>query len=99
MVLQVLNYSSLFIHFPVQNIFIIGKLLQSNGNFKFDRISGLDPAGPLFFNDVPYPFAGWNVTSASRLTSTDAIFVDAIHTDGKPRSYGYIPQVSKLFMT
>ena len=42
----------------------------------------MDPAGPLFFNDVPAPFNGYNCTSASRLNRTDAKFVDVIHTDG-----------------
>ena len=42
----------------------------------------MDPAGPLFFDDVPPPFNGYNCTSASRLNRTDAKFVDVIHTDG-----------------
>ena len=51
-------------------------------------------AGPLFFNDVPYPWNDLNVTSASRLNQTDAHLVDVIHTDGDARYLGYIPQVS-----
>ena len=73
---------------------ISGKLLQSREKFQFDRISAMDPAGPLFFNDVPYPWDYLNVTSASRLTRTDARLVDVIHTDGDARYLGYIPQVS-----
>ena len=53
----------------------------------------MSPAGPLFFNDVPYPWNNLNVTSASRLNSTDALLVDVIHTDGDARYLGYIPQV------
>ena len=43
-----------------------------NSNGSFDRISGLDPAGPLFkeeYKDI-------------RLDKKDAKFVDVIHTDG-----------------
>ena len=28
---------------------------DNGGKFKYDRISGMDPAGPLFCEDVPYP--------------------------------------------
>jgi hypothetical protein len=28
---------------------------------KFHRISGMDPAGPMFCNDVPYPFSNLHV--------------------------------------
>ena len=73
---------------------ISGKLLsQQSSGLKWDRISGMDPAGPLFFNDVPYPFNGFNCTSASRLNRTDGKLVDVIHTDGDARYLGYIPQV------
>lgn len=75
---------------------LTGKLLQSRGGFQFDRISAMDPAGPLFFNDVPYPWDYLNVTSASRLTRTDARLVDVIHTDGDARYLGYIPQYGTL---
>lgn len=44
---------------------------------KISRISGLDPAGPLFLL----------ATSRSRLDPTDANFVDVIHTDAG--RYGY----------
>lgn len=36
-----------------------------------DRISGIDPAGPCFINEV----------ASQRLDSTDAKFVDVMHTD------------------
>lgn len=44
-----------------------GKCSQS-----FDRITGLDPAGPNFETEL----------TPSRLTASDAKFVDVIHTDG-----------------
>lgn len=72
---------------------LTGKLLQSSGTKMFDRISAMDPAGPLFFNDVPYPWNGLNVSTSSRLNRTDAKLVDVIHTDGDARYLGYIPQV------
>ena len=71
--------------------------MKANNIPTFDRISAMDPAGPLFFNDVPYPFNGLNVTSASRLDRTDAKMVDVIHTDGDARYLGYIPQVMSLY--
>jgi hypothetical protein len=76
----------------------VGKLLKAATTPKqpmFDRISAMDPAGPLFFNDVAYPFHNLNVTSASRLERFDAILVDVIHTDGNARYLGYIPQVMR----
>lgn len=74
----------------------VGKHLKSSSVPPFDRISAMDPAGPLFCNDVPYPFNHLNVTSASRLNHTDANFVDVIHTDGDARYLGYIPQYGTL---
>ena len=49
---------------------------------KWDRISGMDPAGPLFFNDLPSPYSGLNCPSGARLNVSDADLVDVIHTDG-----------------
>ena len=47
----------------------IAGVLPENINFRLTRITGLDPAGPLFYLLNP------------RLTSEDADFVDIIHTD------------------
>ena len=71
------------------------RLAKSKNDKVFDRISAMDPAGPLFFNDIPYPFHGLNLTSASRLNPKDAKLVDVIHTDGNPRSWCHVPQVSE----
>ena len=58
---------------------LTGKLLKASMKTPtFNRISGMDPAGPRFFDEPKL-----NVTSASRLNATDADFVDVIHTDGK----------------
>ena len=43
----------------------------------------MDPAGPLFFNDLPKPYSGLNCPSGARLNVSDADLVDVIHTDGK----------------
>ena len=43
----------------------------------------MDPAGPLFFNDLPSPYSGLNCPSGARLNVSDADLVDVIHTDGK----------------
>ena len=42
----------------------------------------MDPAGPLFFNDLPSPYSGLNCPSGARLNVSDADLVDVIHTDG-----------------
>ena len=54
----------------------------------------MDPAGPLFCNDVPYPFDGLNVKPTARLGPHDANLVQAIHTDGQARwVFSILPQV------
>lgn len=69
---------------PFENMHIIGhslgahisgfaaKYIKSQKQGKVARITGMDPAGPLFL------LAGAN----DRLSSGDANFVDVIHTDG-----------------
>ena len=69
------------------------QLIAKNPLYKFDRISGMDPAGPLFCEDVPYPFNYDFINSTARLGPDDAHFVDVIHTDGDARYLDYIPQV------
>eukprot|EP00057_Strongylocentrotus_purpuratus_P035015 XP_797417.3 PREDICTED: pancreatic lipase-related protein 2 [Strongylocentrotus purpuratus] len=44
------------------------------------RITGLDPAGPYFRDELGFEF--FNNGPECRLDPTDAIFVDVIHTDG-----------------
>ncbi|XP_031350481.1 lipase member H-B-like, partial [Photinus pyralis] len=51
----------------------VGKHIYRTTGGRIDRITGLDPAGPLF----EFPFIG----DDERLTRTDANFVDVIHTD------------------
>ena len=75
------------------------QLIAKSSSMKFDRISGMDPAGPLFCEDVPYPFDYPFINATARLGPTDAHFVDVIHTDGDARYLDYIPQVSLLFST
>ncbi len=53
----------------------------------------MDPAGPLFANDVPYPFDYLNISADARLGPSDAKLVDVIHTDGDARYLGILPQV------
>ena len=62
-----------------------GRALRNISHLYLSRISGLDPAGPMFTNDVPSPFNYYNITPEARLNKDDAEFVDIIHTDGKPR--------------
>ena len=70
-----------------------GKLMDEET--KWDRISGLDPAGPLFFKDAQaFDFHCSLCSPASRLNGTDGNIVDVIHSDGLPSSLGEI-QVSK----
>ena len=70
-----------------------GKLMDEET--KWDRISGLDPAGPLFFRDAQaFDLHCSLCTPASRLNGTDGNIVDVIHSDGLPSSLGEI-QVSK----
>ncbi|XP_050441631.1 pancreatic lipase-related protein 2-like isoform X2 [Adelges cooleyi] len=52
----------------------VGKHLQG----QVGRITGLDPAGPAYYNAPP----------ANRLDYTDAQFVDVIHTGGTSRLFG-----------
>ena len=59
----------------------------------------MDPAGPLFCNDVPYPFDKLNVKAAARLGPHDAKMVQAIHTDGQARwVFSILPQVRQEIM-
>ncbi|KAB0804665.1 hypothetical protein PPYR_01635 [Photinus pyralis] len=55
----------------------VGQFTQQMCNKRVGRITGLDPAGPLF-NDAP---------TAERLDKSDADFVDIIHTNSK--TFGY----------
>ena len=74
-----------------------GKQLIQEG-FKYDRISGMDPAGPLFCEDVPYPFDYKYIDPRARIGPNDADFVDVIHTDGGARYLQFIPQVIERIM-
>lgn len=62
-----------------------GATLHTISHVSLQRISGLDPAGPMFAIDVPYPFNWLNISPDARLNKNDANFVDVIHTDGKAR--------------
>jgi len=71
---------------------LTGKMLNEQSAIpKWNRISGLDPAGPLFFNDASFfEIHCAQCTEASRLNGTDAEIVDVIHTDGDPTYFGDI---------
>lgn len=57
---------------------LIGNGLQkkSKNTLIVDRVTGLDPAGPLFYNNL-------HIVSddVREMTPKDAVFVDVIHTD------------------
>ncbi|TRY70305.1 hypothetical protein TCAL_02452 [Tigriopus californicus] len=75
----------------------LGKKLTDNPKTKqLDRLSGLDPAGPLFCNDVPYPFHNLDIQPDARLGPHDAKLVDNIHTDGDARYLGVLPQYGTM---
>ena len=54
---------------------------------KWDWISGMDPAGPLFFNDLPSTYSGLICPSGARFNVSDADLDDVIHTDGNKICY------------
>lgn len=56
----------------------IGNTLQDRFGYKIGRITALDPAQPHFSATNP----------VVRLDTTDALFVDAIHTDARPFMIG-----------
>jgi len=74
-----------------------GQTLRTISHIILKRISGLDPAGPLFALDVPYPFNWLNISPQARLNQEDAEFVDVIHTDGRARfHWSILPQYGTM---
>eukprot|EP00092_Neocalanus_flemingeri_P014018 GFUD01015123.1.p1 GENE.GFUD01015123.1~~GFUD01015123.1.p1 ORF type:complete len:473 (-),score=104.59 GFUD01015123.1:73-1491(-) len=74
-----------------------GQTLQTISHIALTRISGLDPAGPMFAVDVPYPFNWLDISPRARLNKDDADFVDVIHTDGKARMFwSIVPQYGSM---
>lgn len=76
---------------------ITGYLYENITEKSFSRISGLDPAGPGFYNTTSNGTAGCSVTSTGpgeALTSGSADFVDAYHTNawkfGTPKLSGTV---------
>lgn len=63
---------------------LVGKTVQNLTSLNISRITGLDPAGPLFFPS----------DTENRLTSSDADLVVALHTDGLV--YGYYYQIGGI---
>ena len=66
----------------------LGRHFVETGQPQLERITGLDPAGPLFYTDNvalvsvrPYGNVPDNF-NLSHLDRTDAVFVDVYHTDG-----------------
>ncbi|CAG0896303.1 unnamed protein product [Cyprideis torosa] len=60
---------------------------RTTGRLKVGRMTGLDPAGPLFFEEESLEDSlreGIELTDDIRLDKTDAVFVDVIHTDSEP---------------
>lgn len=68
--LKYLNY--FFIQIPIYFLrFFAGQYVKEKKNAKIGRITGLDPAGPLFIS----------ANNDQGLSAEDATFVDVIHTD------------------
>ncbi|CAG9803035.1 unnamed protein product [Chironomus riparius] len=65
----------------------IGRYMQSLANFTLPRITGLDPAGPLFYPTFVF-------INMKPLMANDSRFVDVIHTNayqaGGPKRIGHI---------
>jgi len=60
----------------------LGKTLHTMGAEKLNRITGLDPAGPLFLDSkLTVGMTARSRSSSAHLAPEDAVFVDTIHTD------------------